>query len=101
MLGGTLWCLHEDTLTLVYERNPGAEFYFLIEAWAIFSRMHKLCYAKTAEIFQPQNRKKSASVNFISYIHVEYCPTLLAQWTQNLVTNREEGDKNWVKSSSE
>lgn len=51
-------------------------------------------------IFQPQNRKKSAFVNFISYIHidnVEYCPTLLTQWTQNLATNREEeGESNPV-----
>lgn len=45
-------------------------------------------------IFQPQNRKKSAPVNFISYIHidsVEYCPSLLIQWTQNLATNKEGG----------
>lgn len=43
----------------------------------------------------------SASVNFISNIHIDnviYCPTLLAQWTQILANNSDEGVKKLVKS---
>lgn len=110
MLAGTLWCLHEDTLTLVYETNPGAEFCKFWKKnfdWGLFDLWRN---AQTVlqngwnYIFQPQNRKKSASVNFISYIpidNVEYCPTLLTQWTQNLATNREEGVERRIQSGSE